>query len=257
MNRGMNFRFQDAIVTVCALLMLSAVILPAWTGSAGTSRTAVCMNNMKLIGVGLELWRENAGRYPGVDYAHTPLCSNPDLGPWCDVLALTEPIFGRQNLEANRDWLEAHGYPLDFFIRTVDHTKVFRCPADHPHPHWVNEERARAWNFWRADDEDGYQYSYSISVASVTEQPHPREDSQILSADGLWTWSRNLSGIWVTDPSAGWNCPYWFSNTVGYRHREGGANFLLRDIHVETHRYPPDTNEIFFSEPGESLNAFY
>ncbi len=257
MNKGMNFRFQDLIAVMCIVLMLCAVVLPAWTGSAGRSRRAVCWNNMKLIGVGLELWRQNPGRYPNWDYSNTGLCSNPDLGPWCDALALKEPIFARENLEANRERLEADGYSLEFFIRTVNHTKIFRCPADHPHPHWINEGRSRAWNFWRADDEDGYQYSYAIGVASVSKQYHARADSQILSADGLWPWGMNLSGIWVTDPSAGWNYPSWLSNTVGYWHGRGGANFLLRDIHVETHEYPADTNQIFFGEPGESLHAFY
>jgi hypothetical protein len=220
------------------------------------------MNNMKLIGVGLELWRENAGRYPGFDYPATPLCSSPDLGPWCDVLALTEPIFGRENLEANKDWLEAYGHPLEFFIRTVDHIKIFRCPADHPHPHRINEERSRAWGFWRADDEDGYQYSYAISTTSVFKQYHPRADNQILSADGVWTWSQNLSGYYLHDPSNSYDAGGWWCNTVGYFHRSNSANFVLRDGHVENHRWDPaeglpDTEDIYFGEPGESYDAFY
>jgi len=210
------------------------------------------MNNMKLIGVGLEMWRKNAvtGRYPGWDMPGFDGTSSRDLNPWCRMIGMVYP-FTPEIIEANRDYLESGGMPPEDFSKTVDSMDIFRCPADHPHPHRINQERSDAWAF------NPYEYSYTINVNVVWKNYHSEVHKQVLSADGLWPWGMNLSGIWVDDPSAGWNHPSWLSNTVGYWHREGGANFLLRDTHVETHRYPPDTNEIFFGEPGESLHAFY
>ncbi len=256
MDDQRRFRFQDLIVIACVGLMMLALVMPAWTTSARRSRAAVCRNNMKLIGVGLELWHRNSSHYPVWDYVHIDGNSHT-LNPWTDQLALNPPFDDREFLE---EYFENHpgayGSPNDF-IEVVDDDKIFICPADHLHPHRINEERSRAWGFWRSSDEDGYQYSYAIGTASVFKQYHAQSDSQILSADGLWTWGMNLSGVWVNDPNAGWDYPTWYSNTVGYWHKGGTANLLLRDLHVEIHKYPPNTNEIFFGEPGESLNAFY
>ena len=255
MNGHFRFRLQDLIVILCVFLLMAAVVMPMWTVSARRSRAAVCRNNMKLIGVGLELWKQNAGRYPPWSMPHI-VGGNPNLGPWPDMLAMQKG-FDAANLEAHKSYLESRDLSPEDFTKTVDEDKIFMCPADHPHPHHINEDRARAWNFWRSDDEDGYQYSYTLSMSCVDKKYHGQTDDQILSADGLWDWGMNLSGVWVNDPNASWDTPHWYSNTVGYWHKGGSANLLLRDLHVEIHKYPPDTNEVFFGEPGESLDAYY
>ena len=249
----MNFRFQDLVAVMCIVLMLCAVVLPAWTGSAGRSRRAVCSNNMKLIGVGLEMWRKNAktGRYPTWDMPS--FAGGGDLGPWCEMIAMVDP-FTPENIEANRYYLESVGMPPEDFSKTVDSMKIFRCPADHPHPHRINEERSHAWGF------DPYRYSYSINTAVATRSggaPTYAEDasSQVLSPDGLWTWSMNLSGYYVDDPSGPFSYPSWSCNTVGYFHKGNSANFVLRDGHVENHRWNPeeglpDTEDNYFMEPA-------
>ncbi len=254
MDYQRRFRFQDLIVIACVGLMMLALVMPAWTTSARRSRAAVCRNNLKLIGVGLELWKEHAGRYPPWDIP-SMAGGNPNIGPWPDML-LMQKGFDAANLEAHRAWLEgSFGLQPEDFIKTVDDDKIFICPADHPHPHRINEGRARAWGFWRSDDKDGYEYSYGINSPVVQSKYHARADQQVLSVDGLWSFTINLSAAWVHDPNAGFDSPSWYSNTVGYWHKGGSANLLLRDLHVEIHKYPPDTSEIFFLEPGEDINA--
>ena len=260
MNKGTNFRFQDVIVIMCAVVMLFAVILPAWTGSAGRSRRAVCSNNMKLIGVGLEMWRKNAktGRYPTWDMPS--FAGGGDLGPWCEMIAMVDP-FTPENIEANRYYLESVGMPPEDFSKTVDSMKIFRCPADHPHPHRINEERSAAWGF------DAYKYSYTLCVAvsgRTYRCPIYASDasSQVLSPDGVWSFSENLSGYYLNDPGNSYDTGGWYCNTVGYFHKNDSANFVLRDGHVENHRWDwdqglPDTEDIYYGKPGESYSAYY
>ncbi len=259
MDKHMNFRFQDVIVIVCAVAMLFSAILPAWKGSAGTSRVAVCMNNMKLIGVGLENWRRNAqtGRYPFWDLPGFDGTSDSDLNPWCEMIGMVYP-FTPEIIEAERDYLEYIGMPPEDFSKTVDSMKIFRCPADHPHPHKINKDRANEMGVYKP-----FEYSYTLNVL-LTHPPVLARDasSQVLSADGVWTWGHNLSAHYIGEPAHPWNYPGWWSNTVGYFHKNDSANLVLRDGHVENHRWDPaeglpDTEDIYFGEPGESHDAHY
>ncbi len=256
MDSRLSFRFQDVVVIVCAVLMLFAVILPAWTGSAGRSRRAVCSNNMKLIGVGLENWRRNAetGSFPFWDLPGFDGTSDGDLNPWCEMIGMVYP-FTPENIEAERDHLESLGMPPEDFSKTVDSMEIFRCPADHPHPHRINEDRANEMGHYNT-----FEYSYTLNV--LLHGPIVAKDasSQVLSADGVWTWSLNLSAHYIGDPGYPWNYPTWRCNTVGYFHKDNSANFILLDGHVENHRWDPveglpDTEDIYFWEPGESHDA--
>ena len=64
-----------------------------------------------------------------------------------------------------------------------------------------------------------------------------------------------------------WNTPSWYASTVAFRHKAWSANFLLFDGHVasfqaafdeDNKQIGPDTNEVFFARPGESVDMqFY
>ncbi len=250
MYKESGFKLKDLIVVIaCILLVAFTFVLPARTSSVGRSRAAVCRNNMKLIGVGLELWHQNAGYYPAPDIDIDDVYTT--LDSWPDMLALNPPFDDRELLE---EYFETHTYydiDADDFIKVVEDDKIFMCPADHPHPHRINEARSRAWGF------NPYEYSYSISMEASSGEYDPSADKQVLSADGVWDWSQNFSAAWINDPQATYDTGGWWCNTVGYWHKRKKANFLLRDLHIESHKYPPDTNEIFFWEPGEPLDVYH
>ena len=198
------------------------------------------------------------GRYPTWDMPWFPGTGDGDLGPWCEMIGMVYP-FTPENIEANRIYLEHSGMPPEDFSKTVDSMKIFRCPADHPHPHRINQERADAWSF------NPLEYSYTL-CSPLADRRHGlfAEDpsGQVLSADGVWTWSHNFSGYYVDDPDRPFNDPTWYCNTVGYFHKDSSANSVLRDGHVENHRWDsgeglPDTDDIYFGEPGESYDVFY
>ena len=56
-----RFRAADLAILVCIALMLLAIIVPAIAATSGSSRTAVCRNNLKTIGAGLEVWKQHIG----------------------------------------------------------------------------------------------------------------------------------------------------------------------------------------------------
>jgi hypothetical protein len=251
MSANTRFRLIDLVILAVIAMMFGAVIMPAVFCSAGRSRESVCRNNLKLIGTGLELWKQHAGRYPFYDYP-----SGQDLQPWPDILVM-QGGYTSQRLQGMSTILQYnfHLTPEDF-IKTVDDDKIFMCPSDRPHPHRINEGRSFAWGFWRSGEEDGYEYSYAIAMYTMYGKYHQRADQQVLVPDGLWDFTINLSGAWVTDPNAYFSTPNWYSNTVGYWHKRNSANFLFRDLHIENHTYPPDTNKVFYLNPGEDINGY-
>jgi hypothetical protein len=244
MNDRVCFGLTDLVVVVCILLLLGAIVVPTVFCFAGRSRESVCRNNLKLIGTGLELWQQHAGRYPFYDYP-----SGQDLQPWPDILVM-QGGYTPQKLLAMSTILQQnfHLTPEDF-IKTVDDDKIFMCPSDHPHPHKINQQRSSSWAF------NDYVYSYTLSYPMQQARYHTRADQQLLSADGLWPWSHNFSGEWVTNPNASYDTGGWWCNTIGYWHKGNSANVLLRDLHIQSYKYPPDTTKVFAYEPGEALNA--
>jgi len=238
------FKLTDLIVIACVILLFSAILLPAVFCSAGRSRESVCRNNLKLIGTGLELWEEHAGRYPFFDYP-----SGQDLNPWPEILVM-QGRYIPQYLQGMGSFLQQYNLTPEDFIKTVDDDKIFLCPSDHPHPHKINAGRSSSWGF------DDYEYSYALVMSAYYGKYHQRADQQALVPDGLWDFTINLSGAWVTDPTATYTTPNWYSNTVGYWHKRNSANFLFRDLHIENHAYPPNTNKVFYLNPGEDINGY-
>lgn len=244
MNGISRFKLTDLVTCFCVVLLFLSAFLPALFCSAGCSREAVCRNNLKVIGVGLELWKQSAGGYPLWDYP-----TGADLNPWLDLLAM-QKLYTPEWIQAHRSYFIQNGLNPDGIVKTIDDDKIFLCPTDHPHPHRINTERSNAWGF------NPYEYSYAIAIAASQHVSHTRADQQILSTDGLFTWSQNLSAAWISDPNASFSNPGWYCNTVGYWHKKNSANFVLRDLHVENHKYPPDTTKIFMWNLGESLTTY-
>jgi len=262
MNRQSDFRIQDLIVITCILTLFLTLALPTLCTSAGKSRKAVCSNNIRLTGLGLNMWRDNSlsGTYPVWDMA-----SNQYLHPWCDMIAM-QGQYTPQWIEGNRQRIESVGMLPEDFGKYVDDGEIFMCPADHAHPHRINEGRSMAWGFWRNQDEDGYEYSYTLNhnVASSFNRLDKDPSRQCLTIDGLWTFSMNFSGYYLDDPNNYWGSPNWYSNTVGYFHGVGSqarANVCVRDNSVKSVRWGSsgdgiDTEKVYFIAPGESIDVY-
>jgi prepilin-type N-terminal cleavage/methylation domain-containing protein len=266
LNRKRNtlsgFTLVELLVVVAIIAILMAILLPALSLAREKARQARCIGNVKQHGIALELWYNNAGKYPAWDLPIT-MSNGQNLAPWPEMLAL-KGSFTQERIEARRAVLTANEYPPEFFSRTCDNLEVFKCPSDKPHPHRINKQRADTWSFIP------YEYSYGINGAVTNGEGYFRlpildkdPTAQVLAADGVWSWLRNFRASYVDNPNADFSTPAWYSNTVGFFH--SGAQIAViatRDNSAKTARYGKNagsinTKDIFFTQRGESIDAYY
>ena len=261
-----GFTLVELLVVVAIIAILMSILLPAVNMARGKARQARCISNMRQIAVGLEMWHNNAGKYPPWDLYNVLGQRDRELSAWPDALTMIE-AYTRQNLEDHRSALEGPGveYPPEAFTRTIDNPEVFMCPADNPHPHRINSEKARGLGVGN----QSFNYSYGINtkvsngVGIKTEELHKDTSAQVLSADGLWPWLNNFRAQYVDDPNCQWNQPRYNSNTVGFFHGKWNiASVATRDgsikaVHYGNNARGINTNEIFFGHRGEIIDIRY
>ena len=262
------FTLVELLVVVAIIAVLMAILLPALSMVRDKARQAKCISNQKQQYTALEMWYQHAGKYPPAGlFAVVP--RGDHLSGWPDVLAME----GEVTLENLEYVFERSYWDFDWnvedFTKTIDSLEVFMCPSDDPHPHRLNTDRTEAW------DLDTYEYSYGMSInlsvclasTSEFEEHFPSmldkdASSQILTADGTFMAVYNFRATYVDEPDCAWNSPYWFSNSVAYRHNYTSADLVCRDGSLKSVRYGHDgsgidTNDIFFWERGESLDHVY
>jgi prepilin-type N-terminal cleavage/methylation domain-containing protein len=259
-ENGGAFTLVELLVVVAIIAILLAILLPALNAAREKARQAKCIGNLNQQGAGLELWFNNAGKYPP-PWLIQPLHTEPSLCGWPEALVL-ERGCTPENLESNREFLEVWGgYSPEHFTKAIDGFEVFTCPSDKPHPHRVNQERQESMAL------SPYEYSYAISGALSNEPvswvPDDGKDyvdrdtsSQILASDGTWCWVLDFSANYVEDPKSIWDRPHWVSNCIGFFHANSrSATVVCRDGSVKSVMYGYiDTNEIFFWQRGEPLD---
>ncbi len=275
-----GFTLVELLVVVAIIAILMALLLPALSMAREKARQVKCISNLRQHGQALEIWYDNANRYPRWGHAPTPLTGGLNLGPWPDALALRSPpwdpdVFTTANIESAREWFENHPEDgkVEDYTRCVDSVEVFTCPSDKPHPHRINEDRAKDWRFWRSAQNDGYEHSYGlgVGVSKLGHGGHENDDGtwggstfhkdasgQILAADGAWNWIQNFSGAYVEDPDSAFGTGGWWCNCIGYFHGNGSrANVLCRDGRSKSVNYKKMTKtgaikDVFFWGRRES-----
>jgi len=266
-----GFSFVDFIALIMAIAIPLAPLSAQLFISRSKAREARCTGNIKQIGLANEMWFNNSDSYPLSEVSFMSKGNN--LPSWCDMLVLAQP-FTAENIEKNRQALTDAGMPPESFVKVIDNTVVFKCPSDDPHPHRINEERARAEGFWREKDKDGYRYSYAISMAIAKKQSestkgelvnsfHKDVSRQVLASDGVWNSAYNFSAAFVTNPKSKYDEGGDWCNRVGYFHgNKNRAVVVVRDNSAKTVDYGEKGEKInpkgtFFYGPNEKLTVHH
>jgi len=241
-----GFTLIELLVVIAIISILAALLLPALQAAKESARLAVCINNLHQIGLGLETYRGDNGRYvPTWDWG-----VHPYLASWMHFLQ------GSESERANIIPIQYRDGPV-----YIQDDGVYMCPADNPHPSQVNDDRAKAWGFI-------FEHSYGIGVPAAAETPHEAQDasSQVLASEGHWVWQQNFSHQYVYGYS--WSTPNWWASTVSFRHKMGSTGvFVTWGGNVKTRVYTKmehntgnsdSTKDLFFYRPGENpLTQFY
>lgn len=102
------FTLIELLVVIAIIVMLIAILMPALSKAREQSRSAVCMNNLRQIGLGLAIYRQEYSGYLPQDM---PTCG----------LASTDPKY-------TSDWTVWAGTLAELNIQPSP--KLYRCPSD-------------------------------------------------------------------------------------------------------------------------------
>lgn len=266
-----GFSLIDLIAVILAIVIPLASLSAKLIIGNNKAKEARCIGSMKQIGLGLDMWYNITEAYPPPDISF--MSENKRIASWPEMLLLGGP-FNAANIEKNRERLTGIGTPPEHFVKVIGDPTIFLCFSDHPHPHKMNEERARAEGYWLEKTKDGYPYSYAISMAAIKKQSgnekgelvnefHKDVSSQILASDGVWTSAYNFSAAYITDPKSKYDEDGDWCNRVGYFHgSKNRAVVVMRDDSVKNVDYGEkgekvNPKEAFFYGPKEKLTVHH
>jgi hypothetical protein len=163
------FTRTELLATLVALFLLGAVALPLLAGSKPRSERVLCLNNLRQIGVALNLWATDHG----------------NLYPW----RVQPPEGVRGAAQTGNPW-----YSFAWVSNELATPKVLMCPAD------KTKRMASSWGF---EAEDGFlnasnrnnALSYAVGLDAFGDNPnHVLSGDRNLNSGGLLSGCSALSG---------------------------------------------------------------
>jgi prepilin-type N-terminal cleavage/methylation domain-containing protein/prepilin-type processing-associated H-X9-DG protein len=210
--RKKGFTLIELLVVIAIIAILAAMLLPALSSAREKARRTTCINNLKQLGIAVQLYiGDNNGFYPVSTWAHPVLTANgmvPDVG----YTGCLWPYVGTQ--------------------------RVFLCPSfpSNGTDILINY----VYNFHAGNsDEDDYLNPGSVflkdSGINKTEKfivlyDSPTGRGQIADSDPSDEWPGAADQVGGDGHGTGL---LWYFNTPSTGPHSGGHNILFADTHVQ------------------------
>jgi len=138
---GQAFTLVELLVVIAIIAVLIALLLPALAGAKASAAATACKNNLRQLGIALQLYTQDHGCYPP---HHYPPRSDATTRPPVHVVLVD-------------------GWPGYLLSHVGGSTTIFKCPSRGPEFTWPTHSSQWGYNFPFNIDPTSTAFSYGYN----------------------------------------------------------------------------------------------